>query len=168
MPVIHIIFGPLGAGKTTYAHQLSLNENAACFSIDSWMVDLYGPDAPVPLNLQWVMERVRRCENRIWLTAKDVAKRGGNVVLDLGFLKKASRKEFLDLASQEELEVISHFIHASRNTRLGRVLTRNEVKGDTFALVVSPDMFDFMDGQFENPTQLELSSSIVVDTETST
>lgn len=166
MSVIHIVFGPLGAGKTTYAHDLSSNENAICFSIDSWMVDFFGADAPVPLTMQWAMERVKRCENRIWLTARDVAKSGSNVVLDLGFLKKASRKEFLDLASREGLEIKSHFIHAQRNTRRLRVLARNETKGDTFALAVSPEMFDFMDAQFETATQLELSTAIVVDTET--
>jgi len=164
MPTIHIVFGPLGAGKTTYAKQLSNVENAVCFSIDPWMVDLFGPELPTPLNFQWVMERVKRCEGRIWLTAKEVALRGGHVVLDLGFLKIANREEFIQLAKQAGFETKIYFVHASRETRRERVMDRNKNKGDTFSLEVSPDMFDFMDSQFETATQDELSALMEINT----
>ena len=165
MSIFHIIFGPLGAGLSTYARQLSVNDKATCFSIDSWMVDLFAPDSPEPLNLPWVMERVKRCEQRVWLTARDVARNGGNVVLDLGFMTVASRTEFLDLASEAGLESQLHFITASRDTRRARVMLRNESKGETFAMEVTPSMFDFMDSRFETPTQEELLLATTVDTE---
>jgi predicted kinase len=162
---IHIVFGPLGAGKSTYARQLSMNEKATCFSIDNWMVDLFSPDSPEPLNLPWVMERVKRCEQRIWLTARDVARNGGNVVLDLGFMTVAGRTEFLDLASEVGLETQLHFITASQDTRRARVMLRNESKGETFAMEVTPSMFDFMDKRFETPTQEELFLATIGNTE---
>lgn len=37
------------------------------------------------------LARVRRCEKRIWSTAAEVAQRGGNAVLDLGFMKVDDR-----------------------------------------------------------------------------
>ena len=166
-PKVHIVFGPLGAGKSTHARQLSIAEKATCFSIDNWMVDLFAPDSPVPLDLPWIMERVKRCEHRIWLTARDVVKNGGNVVLDLGFMKAANRREFLNLAHREDLQTQLHFITASRETRRTRVLARNHSKGATFAMEISPSMFDFMDTQFEAATRDELIASLVVDTDTS-
>jgi len=165
MSLIHIVFGPLGAGKTTYAQQLSSDEKATCFSIDQWMVDLFGADSPASLEIKWVMERVKRCEKRIWLTAKDLAKNGGRVVLDLGFMTEASRAEFIDLASQESLDTKLHFIYASLATRRARVMARNVAKGKTYALEVTPDMFDYMDARFEAASPQELSNSISVDTE---
>lgn len=167
MPRINIVFGPLGAGKSTYARRLSVEEKATCFSIDHWMVDLFGPDSPKSLSFPWVMERVKRCERRIWCTARDVAKNGGNVVLDLGFMKIASRREFLDLAGEDGLEAKLHFVHASHDTRRTRVMERNDTKGETYAFDVTPSMFDFMDKQFEAATKEELLVAIEVDTEAS-
>jgi len=163
--MIHIVFGPLGAGKTTYARQLSAGEVATYFSIDQWMVDLFGADAPTPLNMPWVTERVERCEHRIWLTAKNVVNCDGNVVLDLGFLKVANREKYIELARQESMQTKMHFVHAKRETRRLRVMARNEHKGDTYALHVTPEMFDFMDEQFENATHNELLTATSIDTE---
>jgi len=165
MPNIHIVFGPLGAGKTTYAQKLSVDENAVCFSVDQWMVNLFGPDMPTSPNFEWVVERVKRCEHLIWLTAKAVASNGSDVVLDLGFMKVASRVEFVALANQAGIHVKTHFIHASSETRRVRVIERNKNKGDTFAFHVSPNIFDFMESQFETAPQDELLGSVVIDTD---
>jgi hypothetical protein len=44
------------------------------------------------------------------------------------------------------------------------VLERNIHKGDTFSFEVSPAMFDFMEKQFESPTDLELATLMLVET----
>lgn len=89
MATVHLVFGPQGAGKTTYSCQFADKSECALFSIDDWMGELYGPDLPKPMSFPWIMERVQRCERRIWSVASDVVQRGGNVVLDLGFMKVA-------------------------------------------------------------------------------
>jgi len=58
MGVIHLVFGPQGAGKSTYSRALSENGKATHFSIDDWMVRLYGPDLPQSMNFGWIMARV--------------------------------------------------------------------------------------------------------------
>ena len=125
MGTVHIIFGPQGAGKSTYARKLAQEIQGSRFSIDDWMHQLYGPDMPKQLNFSWIMERVRRCEARIWATASDVARTGGSVVLDLGFMKVESRTEFLSLANASELKSQLHFIDAPHAMRKERVLARN-------------------------------------------
>lgn len=166
MGTVHLVFGPQGAGKTTYARRLADEIQAVRFSIDDWMHQLYGADLPKPLNFAWIMERVRRCELRIWVTASEIAGTGGNVVLDLGFMKVANRAEFVDLAQASKLPVQLHFIDAPHEIRRGRVLARNSDKGETFSFEVTPAMFDFMEQQFQRPTTAELSTATVVNSGT--
>jgi predicted kinase len=162
---IHLVFGSQGAGKSTYARQLARSISATIFSIDDWMLELYGPDMPQPLNFAWIMERVKRCESRIWKTAKDVAKNGSNVVLDLGFMKVKNRLEFSNLAKEAGLTVQLHYVTAPLELRRARVLARNTDKGETFSFEVTPQMFDFMEGQFEPPTGAELAVASMFDSQ---
>lgn len=161
MGTVHLISGLQGAGKSTYARRLADETGAVRFSIDEWMHQLYGPDLPQPLDVTWIMERVRRCEQRIWATASEVATAGGDVVLDLGFMTVASRTEFADLARASALPVQLHIVDAPRDLRRERVLARNAARGETFAFEVTPGMFDFMESRFERPTASERSESIV-------
>ena len=163
MPIatVHIVFGEQGAGKTTYARELADESRGTRFSIDDWMGELFGPDLTKPLNIAWIMERVQRCERRIWATAAEVVKRGGTAVLDLGFMKVGDRSRFVSLAETEGLPVQLHFVSAPHALRRSRVISRNQSKGDTFAFEVTPAMFDFMEKQFESPTDAERSKTIV-------
>jgi predicted kinase len=162
---IHLVFGLQGAGKSTYSRQLAGSISATIFSIDDWMQELYSPDMPQPLNFAWIMERVKRCESRIWQTAKDVAKNGNHVVLDLGFMKVKNRLEFSDLAKAANLQSQLHYVTAPLELRRARVLARNASKGETFSFEVTPQMFDFMEGQFEPPTAAELAVATVFDSQ---
>jgi predicted kinase len=138
MPTVHIVFGPQGAGKTTYSRQLADREQGTRFSIDDWMGELYGPDLPKPMSFPWIMERVQRCERRIWAVAADVVQRGENVVLDLGFMKVRDRSRFIALAQAKGLPVQMHFVAAPLEVRRNRVLSRNLDKGETFSFEVTP------------------------------
>ena len=160
--MIHLVFGEQGAGKTTCSRQLATQEKGIRFSIDEWTECLYGADLPEPLDFTWVMERVRRCERRIWLTALDIVQNGGNVVLDLGLMKVADRSRMTSLAEAEGLSVSTHFVTAPHGVRRNRVISRNKAKGETFAFEVTPAMFDFMEKQFEPPTASELSKANII------
>lgn len=156
--IIHLIFGAQGAGKTTYSRQLVDRHVCTRFSIDDWMGELFAPDMAQPLSFPWVMERVARCEKRIWAVACDVARQGGNVALDLGFMKEASRAKFTALAHSESLPIQWHYVTAPHELRKNRVMTRNANRGGTFSFEVTPGMFDFMETQFEAPTAAELAA----------
>ncbi len=162
---IHIVFGRQGAGKSTYARELAVQLQATRFSIDDWMGALFGPDMPQPISFPWVMQRVQRCEQRIWDVASQIAKNGGTAVLDLGFMKVSDRTRFIDLALAAQLQVQLHQVTAAHALRRRRVLERNTAQGDTFSFEVSPAVFDFMEKLFESPTDLELATAVVVKTD---
>ncbi|WP_197719224.1 AAA family ATPase [Burkholderia stabilis] len=158
---IHIVFGPQGAGKSSYARTLATEIGGTRFSIDEWMAQLYGPDFPNPINLTWIVERVQRCERQIWHTAEQIAKNGGSVVLDLGFMKERNRSAFAEQARNAGLPSRLHYVNAPRDIRRSRVMARNAEKGETFSFEVTPAMFDFMEAEFEGATSLELASATV-------
>ena len=94
MSTIHIVFGPQGAGKSTYSKKLAKEIMALHLSIDDWMWKLFGVDLPQSMNLKWIMERVERCEKQIWQTAKAASNCNCDVILDLGFTK-TEKKNFI-------------------------------------------------------------------------
>ena len=60
MPTVHMISGLIGAGKTTFAHELERRHGAVRFSLDEWIMGAFGPEAPEPMRIEWWMERARR------------------------------------------------------------------------------------------------------------
>ncbi len=164
MSKIHIVFGPQGAGKSTYSKKLAEEVKGIHLSIDNWMWKLYGDDAPKSMSLRWIMERVERCEKLIWELTKDISNRDCDVILDLGFTKREKRKLFQQLAKKHDKEIELHYISAKHSIRRKRVLDRNVNKGETFSFEVTPGMFDFMEGEFHKPTESELTNAIIIDT----
>lgn len=162
MGTIHLILGPQGAGKSTYARQLAEQTHAVRFSIDEWMQQMFAPDMPVALSLPWIMERVRRCEAQIWAVASQVCKNQGHVILDLGFTKLESRQHFRTLAASIGAGIQLHVLDAPQAVRKERVMKRNLDKGDTYSFEVTPMMFDFMDKEFQRPTDEEMAQAVIV------
>jgi len=157
-PLVHLVCGSTGAGKTTYARQLSSQLSAVRFSIDEWMAALFWMDSPQPLQPAWSIERVERCTAQIWATALQVALHGVPCVLDIGLSRAESRARFVALAGKEGLSVRLHFLDVPVEERWRRVQSRNAGKGDTYQLPfdVTREMFDFVEALWERPTEEEM------------
>ena len=156
--LIHLVCGSTGAGKTTYALRLSDRLKGIRFSVDEWMATLFWMDTPQPLSPAWSMERVERCLMQIWAVALQIAARNTPCVLDLGFSQAQSRMKFADLAEAAGLSVQLHFIDVPAEERWRRVETRNARKGETYQLGfdITREMFDFVEGLWEPPTDAEM------------
>ncbi len=155
MAQVILVVGCTGAGKTTYARKLSDELGGIRFSIDEWMVPLFGEDRPEPIRFDWMMERVNRCEAMIFDMARQAVARGIPAVLDLGFTKKDHREKFRVLCADAGISVAVHFVDVLRETRWQRVERRNAERGETFAMKVDRSMFDFMESMWEPPQQDE-------------
>jgi predicted kinase len=158
---LHLIFGPCGAGKTTYAHALARREGAVAFVLDEWGARLFGPDVHGPLDFGWMLERLVRCNALIWSTATAVLAAGTSVVLDLGLMRGADRERIRKLAQEAGLSMQWHFVDAPREVRRARVAGRNETKGETFAAEVPPEMFDMFEAIYEAPAPAELEGAVL-------
>ena len=162
---LHVVFGPSGAGKTTYARDFARREKAVAFILDEWMARLFGPDIPEPVDYNWLVERVGRCEAQIWSTVAATMAAGTSVILDLGLMRKADRERIRQIAEAVELPLQFHYVTASQEVRRARVAERTQVHGANFALQVTPDMFEFVEGVFEAPDAAELDGAILSESE---
>jgi predicted kinase len=160
--LIHLICGSTGAGKTTYARQVSEQVGGVRFSIDDWMACLFWKDTPQPLSANWSLERVERCLTQIWSTARSVAQRGVPCVLDVGFAEAASRMRFIRLAQEAALPVRLHFLDVPPEERWRRVQARNgdSANCDRLPFEITREMFDFVETLWEPPTEQELSGTL--------
>ena len=155
LPDLVLIVGCTGAGKTTYARKLADEIGGVRCSIDEWMTALFWADSPQPLQFDWTMERIRRCEALIFATVRQLATRGVPALLDLGFTKREHRDKFFTLAAEAGLTAAIHFIDVPADERWYRVNCRNKEQGETYAMQVDRQMFDLMEGMWEPPGQAE-------------
>jgi predicted kinase len=159
--LIHLICGSTGAGKTTYARRLSEELSGVRFSIDEWMTALFWMDSPQPLDPAWSLERVERCSRQIWSVALQLAAQGVPCILDVGLSTARQRRRFLELAAEARLLAQLHYLDVPAEERWRRVEARNL---DTLAhgqltFEVTREMFDFVEGLWEPPTEEEMQAS---------
>jgi predicted kinase len=158
-PLVHLIAGSTGAGKTTYATALAAELGALRFSIDEWMVTLFGPDQPTgPPNFGWMMQRIGRCDALIWAHVLQLAAQGVPSVLDLGFTRREHRAKFAGLAREAGLRAELHHVDVPADERWRRVQQCNSEKGETYRLEVTRPMFDFVERLWEPPAAAEIGT----------
>jgi predicted kinase len=161
--MIHLIVGNTGSGKTTYSNQLKVKTKGVVFSIDKWNKTLFLPDKKETDGLEWFLERIERAEKMIMNLIVQLEEAGTDSILDLGLAKKEHREKFRAFAEQNGFNLKIHFLNISKETRLQRVLKRNDEKGETFEFEVTRENFDFMESWFEMPTKDELANGTVIE-----
>jgi predicted kinase len=162
MPTAHLVCGPTGAGKTTYAVALAARAGAVRFSIDEWMAKLFAADRPEPMNAQWALERVARCESQIWTVTARVLAAGTHVVLDLHFSQADHRDQWRTNVAGTIAESKLHYLDVSREIRLARVLERDRLRVASAGFEVTGATFDRVEAQFEPPTDDELYGAMIL------
>ncbi len=154
----HLICGSTGAGKSTFAQALAHDLRGLHFAIDRWMVTLFWQDSPQPIEFDWTMTRIDRCEAMIFETAKQAVSIGVPAILDLGFTKAAHRQKFAKLAVDAQIPVVLHVLDVPVEERWARVEARNASKGETYAMEVDRAMFDFVETMWELPDPEEMAA----------
>jgi len=157
---VHLICGSTGAGKTTYAGELSERIGGVHFSIDQWMSKLFWMDTSKPIQATWSMERADRCLDQIWAVAQQVATRDVPCVLDVGLGQAKTRQRFYRLAAEAGLAVQLHVLDVAAAERWRRIEARNLELGVGHQLpfAVTREMFDFVETLWEAPTADEMAA----------
>lgn len=158
---VHLVFGRVGAGKTTYARRFAAEQRAVFFCLDEWMATLFMMDAPSPLTLAWALPRTERAERQIWAVAQQVLAHGVDVVLELGFFTRAQRDRIRALVAAHPTRV--HVVDAPAETRRERVRARNQ-GSETFTVEVDDAMFDWAEHYFEPLGDDEQRDAVIVAT----
>ncbi|MEM9623256.1 MAG: ATP-binding protein [Pseudomonadota bacterium] len=153
---IHLIEGPVGAGKSTYAIRLARELGAVRMNLDEWMVTLFSRDRPATNFTTWYNERKQRCIEQIWLTTRAVLDAKTEVVLELGLVTSALREAFYQRADQHGCLLTVTVLEAPREERWRRVQQRNEGTDETFRMFVSEEIFQIADAAWQAPDSLEL------------
>ena len=155
---LHLIIGPVGAGKSTFARKLAQQQRAVLLVLDDWMAQLYGADErPATGRIEWYLERRDRCLEQIWKLTTALCEVGTRVVLEIGLIRRAEREAFYRRVEDAGHDLTVYVLDAPREVRRERVMRRNEERGETFAQVVPLEFFELASDMWEPPDDDEAS-----------
>jgi len=157
-PRIHLVIGPVGAGKSTYSSGLAREHAAIRLTLDEWMSRLMSPDRPDTGVMEWYVARAARCIDQIWSVAVTVLELGTGVILEIGLLKQSEREAFYQRVADAGFDLTIHALDASRDVRRQRVNERNHARGSTFSMVVPPAVFELASDLWEPLDPVECES----------
>jgi predicted kinase len=120
--IAHLIHGFVGTGKTTYAIKLEKEIPALRFSIDEWVIALYGQN-PSKESFEDCYSKV---EDLIWQVASRSLLLGQDVVMDFGFWSRASRDAARQRIRAAGAESILYCVSCADDTMRERVRRRTD------------------------------------------
>lgn len=152
---LHLVVGPVGAGKSTFAQQLCRDHAAVWLNLDEWMVTLFRPDRPEAGVVEWYVERAARCVEQIWSVARALLGSGKDVVLEIGLLRREERERFYARVDPALCALTVYVLDAPNPVRWARVERRNEEKGSTYSMEVARHVFERASELWEPPDEEE-------------
>ncbi len=101
-------------------------------------------------NQKWYTDRIQRCEDSITKDIEELMQSKITILLDLGFTSIEHRKKYIELARRKNQKVEIHHIDVARDKRWERVEKRSLEKPETYSMIVTKEMFDYIEDIFEN------------------
>jgi predicted kinase len=142
--IAHLIHGFIGSGKTTYSTQLENDLPALRFSIDEWMIALYGQDPPESDFEKYY----NRTADLIWNVAIRALELGQDVILDFGFWSREGRDGARERLSRVGIGFVFYHVTCSDEAMEARTLSRTEAM-PKHALYINKEAIDSLRERFE-------------------
>jgi predicted kinase len=161
MPKVHVIEGPVGAGKSTYAASLAQRIEGVHIALDHWFAALFSPDRPAGNFIPWYLERKDRLLELIWAHSRGILASGTDVILELGLIQRQQRVEFCHRIRNDGFHPVVYVLNAPIDIRRDRVRLRNTLKGSTYSMVVPDHVFDIASSMWEPPDDIEQSDTVI-------
>lgn len=155
MPQVHLIEGPVGAGKSTFSSALAARTQGVHIALDEWFAALFSPDRPGGDFVPWYIERKERLLGLIWNHSRRILGSGQVVILELGLIQREHRIEFCRKIKAESFQLVVHVLDAPFEIRRERVRRRNTERGPTFSMVVPEHVFEMASRLWEPPDEVE-------------
>lgn len=153
MPKAYLICGKICSGKSTYAEQLRVQNNAVLLSTDEITLALFGQHCGDNHD-----EYVERAQNYLFNKSLELIEVGINVILDWGFWLKEERDYAREFYNSRNIECEFHYIDISDDTWKERLKKRNsEVLSETTsAYYVDDNLAEKFASIFEEPNTDEI------------
>ena len=127
MAKVILICGKICSGKSTYAEQLRIQNNAVVLSTDEITLALFGQHCGDKYD-----DYVERTQNYLFNKSLELIEVGINVILDWGFWMKEERDYAREFYNSRNIECEFHYIDISDETWKSRLKKRNsEVIAET-------------------------------------
>jgi predicted kinase len=155
-PILHLLCGLPGSGKTVLAKSIAASTFAFRFSPDEWIKDIWGNQAEAEGN------RFRdQVEQLQWKIAKRLLLRSMDVIIEWGTWGRNEREKLRDEARAVGARVRFYYLNVPRNILKERILNRNRNLDPYEFYIPEPQIEAFLDDcflAFQVPTEEELAT----------
>lgn len=142
-PIIYLLCGLPGSGKTTFAKQLE-RQDVIRLSLDEELFKMFGKD----FSSDQYLDFEKQTKNKLLEQADLLVKDDKSVILDWGFWKREEREKIKSLFHDQNVEIRLVYFKKNLDELVRRVYNR-DLKGNH--IIDSEMMKKFFD-QFEEPT----------------
>jgi predicted kinase len=158
---LHLISGLPGAGKTTYAEQLTTERDAALLSLDRWLITSFGRYELATVGYGEHARRVYALRELIWSAAAELLRRDADVILDDGFFLRSDRVDHIARARALGARAAIHFLDTAVEVLRARLAARDRDPGE-YRFTITPEALDGCVAFFQPPSDDEGADVIVV------
>ena len=153
MAKVILICGKICSGKSTYAEQLRIQNNAVVLSTDEITLALFGQYCGDKYD-----DYVERTQNYLFNKSLELIEVGINVILDWGFWMKEERDYAREFYNSRNIEYEFHYIDISDETWKSRLKKRNSevIAETTSAYYIDDNLAEKFAAIFEVPSEDEI------------
>ena len=136
-PIVYLICGFIGAGKTTFAKKLEEKTGAVRITKDEWSIRFIGNDPTIDGYAEWDTKIIELSRD----VAFQLAEKGIDVIMDEGFWEKDTRAEMKRRIEAIGAKEVLYYLDTPIETIRERVVGRNNnLTKDSFK--ISREMVD--------------------------
>ena len=167
MATVHLISGLPGAGKSTYAQQLQLRTRAVVFTLNRFLITLFGRYDVADIvggggvGGEEHVRRVLACREVIWMSTEKLLTHGTDVILDDGYFLREHRRKVVDAAVALGAAAKIHFIDTPLAEIKKRLADRNR-NLPVYNFAIEPETLEGCLRLFETPSDADAAEVIVV------
>lgn len=150
MAKVFFICGFIGSGKTTYAKKLADKVGAFRFSIDEWVLPLFGEN----ISREDLDQYSSNLSELFKTAALDLLKLNVNVIFDNGFWKRSERQALKLWAQERSIDYQFIYLDVPFEVCCDRALLRND-SNDKDNYFFTQEMLLELWNMFEAPNEFE-------------
>ena len=136
-PIVYLICGFIGAGKTTFAKTLEKKTGAVRITKDEWSICLIGNDPTIDGYEEWDTKIIELSRD----VAFQLAEKGIDVIIDEGFWERETRDEMRKRTDAIGAKAVMYYVETPIESIRDRVVGRNNnLTKDSFK--ISREMLD--------------------------